>query len=91
MTDARLTVLVRGRVQGVGFRYWARGLAEDLDLRGSATNLRDGRVEIVVEGPRGSCQEFLDALGSDRPPGWIGEITPTWSDASGEPRGFRVG
>jgi acylphosphatase len=91
VSDARLVVLVRGRVQGVGFRYWVRGRADDLGLRGSATNLRDGRVEIVAEGSRASCQELLDALGSDRPPGWVGEITPAWAEPAGEARGFRVG
>jgi acylphosphatase len=91
MTDVRLTALVRGRVQAVGFRYWARSAAVDLGLRGSATNLMDGRVEIVVEGSRAACQELLDALHSDRPPGWVGDVTPTWTEATGELHGFRVG
>jgi len=42
--QARLSAWVQGRVQGVGYRYWIRGLARDLGLRGSATNLPDGRV-----------------------------------------------
>lgn len=89
MTDVRLTVLVRGRVQGVGFRYWVRGAAGDLGLRGVATNLPDGRVEVIAEGPRASCAELLAALGSDRPPGWVGDLAHTWGDAHGL-SGFRV-
>src|SRR3954468_4419193 len=56
----RLTAWVHGRVQGVGFRWWARTRARELDLVGWATNLDDGRVEVVAEGERGACQELLD-------------------------------
>ncbi|MGI8556290.1 MAG: acylphosphatase [Pyrinomonadaceae bacterium] len=89
MTDVRLTALVRGRVQGVGFRYWSRSLAKELGLNGSATNMTDGRVEVVVEGSRETCQVLLDALGSDRVPGWVEDIAPSWGEASGV-RGFAV-
>src|SRR5205823_11925978 len=42
--EVRLTALVRGRVQGVGFRWWAGSVARQLGLRGWAVNLDDGRV-----------------------------------------------
>ncbi|WP_131742936.1 acylphosphatase [Actinomadura roseirufa] len=58
----RLTAWVRGRVQGVGFRWWVRARALELGLAGSATNLRDGRVEVVAEGPRGGCRRLLELL-----------------------------
>ncbi|WP_242885023.1 acylphosphatase [Actinomadura litoris] len=61
----RLTAWVRGRVQGVGFRWWVRARALELGLAGSATNLRDGRVEVVAEGPRPACQRLLDLLSAD--------------------------
>jgi acylphosphatase len=79
----RLTALVRGRVQGVGFRYWARATARDLGLVGVATNLPDGRVEVIAEGPRPACEELLAALRSDRPPGWVGDVTHAFTDAEG--------
>jgi acylphosphatase len=87
---ARLTVLVRGQVQGVGFRYWVRRRAEPLGLAGAATNLRDGTVEVVAEGPRAACEQLLSAL--DGPtPGFVEELTVQWSEPRGEPLGFRVG
>ncbi len=46
----RLRVLIRGKVQGVGFRYWIRGKAEKLGLAGWVRNLEDGKVEAVFEG-----------------------------------------
>ncbi len=88
---ARLSVWVRGRVQGVGFRYWVRGRARELGLRGSATNLDDGRVAVVVEGSRAACQALLDAVGSDAAPGVVGRVEHTWAQPAGEPDAFRVG
>ncbi len=54
----RVTVYVRGEVQGVGFRWWTRSRALELGLVGHARNLADGRVEVVAQGPG----EALDAL-----------------------------
>jgi acylphosphatase len=49
---------VRGRVQGVGFRYFARQEAEALGLAGFARNLPDGSVEVVAEGPDQALQAY---------------------------------
>ncbi len=46
------TIVVDGRVQGVGFRWHTRAEARALGLVGSVQNLPDGRVEVHVEGPR---------------------------------------
>ena len=90
MGEVRLTAWVSGRVQGVGFRYWTREVAGELGLRGSATNLMDGRVEVVAEGPRAECEQLLAQLGGDTAPGFVGDVSHTWSDATGELVGFRV-
>lgn len=79
----RLTALVEGRVQGVGFRWWTRREAGALGLSGTATNLPDGRVEVIAEGPREACQALLDWLESDRTPGYVRRVTSQWSDADG--------
>jgi len=47
----RATIFVRGRVQGVGFRWWTRARALELGLVGFARNMDDGRVEICAQGP----------------------------------------
>lgn len=87
----RLTALVQGRVQGVGFRYWVRREAESLGLTGSASNLPDGRVEVVAEGPREVCETLLDALQSHATPGAIVDVFASWSAASGAYKRFVVG
>jgi acylphosphatase len=53
---------VHGRVQGVGYRYYAMREAERLGIAGYARNLGDGRVEVVAEGPDGALSEFEEAL-----------------------------
>lgn len=77
-----MTALVSGQVQGVGFRYWVRREAESLGLAGSATNLPDGRVEIVVEGERATCESLLGTLRSPASPGAVGEVAVSWSEAA---------
>ncbi|HVU90653.1 MAG TPA: acylphosphatase [Jatrophihabitans sp.] len=85
----RLTAIVAGRVQGVGFRYFVRRRAEPLGLAGTATNLPNGRVEVVAEGPRAACEQLLAALRSEDAPGFVGSVDVTWSAAKGSLRGFR--
>ncbi len=79
----RLTAFVHGRVQGVGFRWWTRARALELGLVGSATNLSDGRVQVVAEGGRVECQRLLDRLRSDTAPGVVALVVEQY----GEPRG----
>ena len=84
----RLTAWVRGRVQGVGFRWWTRCRALELGLTGQATNLDDGRVEVVAEGPREACQALLDHLRGGRTPGSVETVTERWTEPKGGLSGF---
>ena len=80
----RLTVWVRGKVQGVGFRWWVRVRALELGLVGSATNLDDGRVLVVAEGPRPACAQLLGLLTGEPSRGRPGVVSGTverWSQA----------
>ena len=59
---ARAHVVVRGMVQGVGFRYFVLQHAHDLGLSGSVRNVPGGEVEIEAEGDRSLVEEFLKAV-----------------------------
>jgi acylphosphatase len=86
--DARLTVWVRGRVQGVGFRWWTRAKALELGLDGWAANLDDGRVEVVAEGPREALEQLLALLSSAQAPGRVRDVAHRWSEPLGVGPGF---
>jgi acylphosphatase len=58
----RLHLLVRGRVQGVGFRWYVRELARKLGLSGWVRNCPDGAVEIAAEGSEESLQRLQREL-----------------------------
>jgi acylphosphatase len=58
----RATIFVRGRVQGVGFRWWTRARALELGLVGFARNMVDGRVEICAQGTPEAIQRLLDLI-----------------------------
>lgn len=89
MTDAvRLTVWVRGQVQGVGFRWWTRARALEFGLVGWARNTDDGRVEVVAEGPRAACVKLLEALRGCGTPGRVEGVVERWSEPRGSLRGF---
>lgn len=79
----RLTAWPSGHVQGVGFRWWVRKRATELGLTGSATNLPDGRVEVVAEGGREDCERLLEALQGPDAPGRVRAVPHRWSDARG--------
>lgn len=56
-------IVVRGRVQGVGFRFFVRDTANALGLRGTVRNLPGGRaVEAVVQGDPARIEQFTAAM-----------------------------
>ena len=55
---------------------------------GSASNLRDGRVEVVAEGARQACDALLDALRGGQTPGRVDQVVERWSEATGVPTSF---
>lgn len=55
----RVHLEIRGRVQGVGFRWFARESARRLDLAGWVKNRADGAVEIAAEGPPDTVERFV--------------------------------
>ena len=61
---------IGGRVQGVGYRYFAQRAAAELGLSGYARNLDDGRVEVYATGPEAKLSDFGGRLRQG----------PRWSD-----------
>ncbi|MDT0213719.1 acylphosphatase [Rothia sp. ARF10] len=89
----RVTLNVRGRVQGVGFRWWTRARALELGLAGHARNTVDGRVEVVAQGPRGAVNRLVRLLSEEpstthRPGAVVSVSTPLESEPRPDVTGF---
>ncbi len=67
-------VIVRGRVQGVGFRAFVERTATGLGLDGWVRNRRDGTVEAVFAGPESEIQYMLMELGAGSPAASVAEV-----------------
>jgi acylphosphatase len=81
---------VRGRVQGVGFRYFAQHAAVELGLTGHTRNLDDGRVEVYAVGTESQLAELAARL--HRGPRWADVRGVEEQEAAVEERGsFRIG
>ena len=79
----RALIFVRGRVQGVGFRWWTARHAERLGLRGSAVNNADGTVGVIAEGPRRAVRDLLRALHGGDTPGAVMKVDSHYGPATG--------
>ena len=53
---------IHGKVQGVGYRFFATRVARRLGLKGTIQNLRDGSVEAVVEGEKQAIDDWIEEL-----------------------------
>jgi acylphosphatase len=70
----RIVAVVSGHVQGVGYRWFVRGLASAARQAGAARHLPDGRVEVVLEGPEDAVASVVDALDGPRAPGSVTRV-----------------
>jgi acylphosphatase len=86
----RLTAQIYGSVQGVGYRFFARRQAVVLGLRGYVRNLRNGAVEVVVEGPRPTLEAFVRILERGPSAADVERVETSWSDADGSFSGFHI-
>jgi acylphosphatase len=79
----RLHAVIRGDVQGVGFRYFLLRRAQQLSLRGWVRNNDDGTVELVAEGPRSDLELLKQAAGEGPRLSRVDRVDADWSTAAG--------
>jgi len=75
-------VVMRGYVQGVGFRMWTEDLAERLGLEGWVRNRRDGSVEAVFAGPEQAVTAAIEACRSGPRGARVAAVDVAEGDAS---------
>ena len=86
----RLEAIVRGRVQGVGFRVFVVTEAMKLGLRGWVANVPNGAVRCVAEGDRPALEALLARLREGPPAAAIEAVLTAWPPATGEFQTFSV-
>lgn len=78
-----------GRVQGIGFRYTTQNIAMRYAVHGYVRNLRDGRVELVMEGDDREMDCLLNCL-RKKMNGYINHVDSEVANATGEFDNFSI-
>jgi acylphosphatase len=86
----RVTVVIRGRVQGVAFRYYTRHRALELGVTGWVRNLPDGRVEGLFEGDATAVEGLVEWCHSGPPSAQVECLDVTDGAYSGEFSTFMI-
>jgi acylphosphatase len=86
-----LHLVIRGRVQGVGFRYFVVHRAATLGLGGWVRNRQDGAVEVEAEGPRVALEALLAAVRRGPTGARVTAVDEAWSERAPRHHGFEVG
>ena len=88
--NRRLEAVVRGSVQGVGFRWFVRRQAARLSVSGWVANEADGSVRVVAEGTPAALAMLLNLL-RDGPPGAsVDRVDETWLPSAGTFADFHI-
>jgi acylphosphatase len=85
-----LHVMIEGRVQGVGFRWFVREVGSSLGLVGYVKNLPDGRVEAVAEGDEPTLQQFLVRMHEGPSHAHVKKVNESWTEPSGRYQAFQI-
>lgn len=86
----RAHLYISGIVQGVFFRSHTQEVARGLELTGWVRNLRDGRVEVVGEGPKDKIEQLIQWCHEGPPEASVNNVEIQWYDATGEFRNFET-
>jgi len=83
-------IFYEGRVQGVGFRFGVRQIAEGFAVAGHAANLPDGRVEVVLQGERGEVEAMEKEISQSHLEGFIRRQEKQEVAVESARRGFQI-
>jgi acylphosphatase len=83
-------IVVDGRVQGVGYRFFTERAAAAHDIKGWSMNLPDGRVMLEVEGSRDDVEKFINELEKGPPMSRVTGVNVKWKPFQDEFSGFRI-
>jgi acylphosphatase len=86
----RARLLIKGRVQGVGFRWYVRQVANDLRLAGYVRNLVTGDVEVDVEGKRDTVETLIKRIHTGPSFAKVFDVSVEWGEYSATYDSFAI-
>lgn len=90
LQNVRARVVVRGRVQGVFYRYTTREVAHRLGVFGWVRNRPDGEVEAVFEGRWDRVEKMIEWCREGPPGAFVQDVHIHWEEYSGEFSQFSI-
>jgi acylphosphatase len=85
-----MQILYSGTVQGVGFRYSVKSVANGYEITGTVRNLADGRVELLAEGAKDELEAFQQGIRDSGLAHFIQKEDLSWTEPKNEFRGFEI-
>jgi acylphosphatase len=83
-------VFYSGNVQGIGFRYTVKAVANGYEVTGTVRNLADGRVELLAEGASHELEGFRQAIRQSGLEHFIQNEDVSWVNAKNDFCGFEI-
>lgn len=83
-------LVVGGVVQGVGFRWFVKRVADDYGVRGYVRNCMDGSVETVAEGDSSAIHGFLDEVKTGPSSARVSGVNIEWLEYEGKYKHFDI-
>ena len=88
--NQRLHAIVKGMVQGVGFRYFVLEITSGAEITGWVRNTMSGDVEVLAEGQKAALENLLTELQKGPRSAEVSNVDVEWSVATNEFNGFSV-
>jgi len=89
-SQSAVHLLIQGRVQGVGFRYFVQEQAVKLQLVGWVRNLPGGQVEAYAEGARTDLESWRTQLRQGPPLSRVEKVEEDWQTPTGTTKTFSI-
>jgi acylphosphatase len=86
MSRRAVRLIIRGRVQGVGYRWWATQQAQALGVDGWVRNRADGSVELQAEGEAAAVERLVAACRAGPPAAWVEAVESVEAEDEGADR-----
>lgn len=88
--EIRASILVKGLVQGVGYRWFVNRHATALGLKGFVENRFDGTVSVEVEGERSLIEELIVQLKVGPRSAQVNDLQLVWGEPTHDFKGFMI-